>query len=213
MDKDTDNKLNDSLRPPAWKIIACTPSFLELGLLYLWAGIYIVLGTDATLHQSLAEPCSLIFEVSLFWVYFPIFILSLCVLRICFLLVFKLKSQFIERKSIWIQLAVLGMFIFIMTETSLALKVRVRISEEELRKHIESINYSQPESLLTSHSVGLFTVHNTFKDGKVVWLQTVLYGPPCFGGLVYCESGVPPIRGESQYEHLYGPWWRWLQDM
>jgi hypothetical protein len=53
----------------------------------------------------------------------------------------------------------------------------------------------------------------------VVWLQTVqgrgLVEPPFSleAGIVYCEHGPPPDTGESHYEHLFGPWWRWLEDV
>jgi hypothetical protein len=68
---------------------------------------------------------------------------------------------------------------------------------------------------------GFFNVelYRVDSENQIFWFETGYGSNPfssissIFGGIVYCEQGEPLELGEATYEHLYGPWWKWLQDM
>ena len=114
----------------------------------------------------------------------------------------------------WIEAGILAAIVCLLETTNVALKARVYLSEDQLLDHVHFAQHSRDHGKhIPVCPVGLFTIHDTYTKGSTVWMTTVLCGPPFSAGLVYCQEGPPTQRAESEYEHLYGPWWRWLQDI
>ncbi len=188
---------------------------LELAILYLLLGIYIGVATDAV--------------VSFIWVEFVVFSLLavglLGVLRIitfAFALRAKSIKQFWAR---WAQLGLIALVLILIFGTNLDLTLRVWLSENALYKKVQQIQRLSVDKQKQMHQqyslpTGFFEVgvHEVDPQSKTIWFHTAdgqdPFGPfSLIGGIVYCEQDRPPERGETTYQHLYGSWWRWIQDM
>lgn len=151
--------------------------------------------------------------LSLLWEVVPFFFVMTICLRFVLVLSFKLKDCFRSGLLQWIELTCIAVLFGVLAGTNLDLMIRVRLSERVLHSHVEKMHCLPPRSLSMSHNAGLFTVHRTTVEDDVVWMTTVDFGRWwAAGGLVYSPHGAPPMRGESEYQHLYGPWWRWRWD-
>lgn len=205
------SKLAEELRPFA------KPSRFELCTLYFLLGMHAVMGTDAS--------------VPLGW--HPVLFSSLA-LVCCIFLVRLLAAIFAPQTARahagkWIELLCIVMVFAMIYATNWGLSIRVFFSEKALLRQVQYVQESKGDTywFWRGSSCGLFTVHAGMKNlgldaqktgTRVVWLVTAS-GPPLFeppyglsGGLVWCPNGPPPDTSESTYQHLYGPWWRWLED-
>ncbi len=191
------------------------PTDLELGGLYLLSGIYIVIATNSV--------------VPIAWYKFVIFSLTIVGIIIClriFTFIFLLLNKNLkEHISRWCQLAIIVICMILIFRTNLDLILRVWISEGELYREVkltQSIYDNNKQDIFKpiSKPRGLFNIYIQEYDAKerTLWIHTVDGEEPfgsfsVLGGIVYCEQEKPPERGEAYYEHLYGPWWKWIQDM
>ena len=191
------------------------PTDLELGVLYLLLGFYIAVATDAV--------------TSFIWLNFVLFSLLGVILLAAFrivLFVFVLQAK--KAKGVWMRWAQFGAIALVMVlifETNLDLCLRVWLSEGALNREVQGIERLPVDGQKRWLKVaplarGLFNVRleEVDRESRTMWFHTVDGTDPfgrdaVYGGIVYCEGAQPPERGESTYEHLYGPWWRWMQDM
>lgn len=191
------------------------PTDLELGILYFLLGINTAYATDAVVSVSYGFLLNLTVLVLLVVGVFRLTIFALAVL----------SEQIRMSSARWIQVVLIGIAIAIILGTNLDLALRVRLSERALYKEVQWIQAMSPDSQnrrIDMHPlpIGLFNARLYAVDASTgtIWFHTtdgVDPFPPPFsimGGIVYCEQGPPPKRGDSTYQHLYGPWWRWLQD-
>ena len=191
------------------------PTSLEMAVVYIWLGSFIVLGTDATMPRVFGEVtgANLAFYSSLVWEAFPVLLMIVIGVRVLLVSAFKLTDLAKNGIRRWIEMAFSVALIAVLLGTNYDLMLRVRLSDVALRKYVADSHRLPPHMLSQSHRVGLFTVHATSMEDDVVWLETVRYGSPWAAGLVYCADGSPRQRGEDHYQHLYGPWWRWHYDI
>lgn len=215
-------------------VIPCMPTLAELTVTSIWVGSYLILGSNAT-YPKIYMPfdseshslLSFIFEGIYYG--FPLIFLIWVSIRLIILSQNKLFSHVNFYWSRWFVFLILALTVCVLW-TRLDLIVRVYLSDPALRDYAKShlhLHKNPPSHVNESHlslvdgcfmsdmawTPGLFTVYYTSSEDGVVWLTTVRYGPPFQGGLCYSESGPPPIRGESTYQHIYGPWYRWLCDI
>jgi len=191
------------------------PTDLELAILYLLLGIYIAVATDAV--------------ISFIWLKFVLFSLLAVVLLAVFRIVTfalgpsgKMVRQFRAR---WAQLGSIVLALVLIFGTNLDLTLRVWLSENALSEKVQRIQRLSVDKQKEMHqkyslATGFFEVgvHEVDPQNKTIWFHTAdgqdLFGPVgLVGGIVYCAQGRPPERGETTYEHLYGAWWRWVQDI
>ena len=192
------------------------PTDLELAVLYLLLGFYIAVATDAV--------------ISLVWFHPVVFsvlgvglLIAIRVVTLYLGLLAKAVKKFWAR---WTQLGLIASALILIFVTNLDLSIRVWLSESALREEVQHIQSLPPRGLkawlgLPPKPVGLFNVqlHEVDVGSGTIWFHTTdgenLFAPPfsIWGGIVYCKQGQPPERGETTYQHLYGPWWRMLQDM
>ncbi|MCJ7617180.1 MAG: hypothetical protein MUO43_11655 [Desulfobacterales bacterium] len=192
------------------------PTDLELGMLYFLLGINMAYATDAVVSLSYY------FLVGLT----VLLLLVVGVFRLIIFVLAVLSEQIRMSSARWIQIVLIGAAIAIILGTNFDLALRVRLSEQALYKKVQRIQMLPPEAQnrmansISSGPIGLFNARLYAVDAStgIIWFHTAdgrdAFPPPhsLFGGIVYCEEGTPPKRGESTYQHLYGPWWRWLQD-
>lgn len=197
------------------RIFLAAPSHAELSGLSLVLGGHLILGTDAAIPAG----------------WFPFVVVSLLVVgSIVVLRIMALPFVLPSRQALilrWVQFVVIVGAIVLLYTTNLGLKTRVLMSENSLREYVEWLSNAQQMRTTRSRSCGLFTIAAAYMDkavikmegSKVVWLQTVngrrLWQPPygLWAGVVYSEGREPPSTGESHYQHLFGPWWLWLEDI
>ena len=191
------------------------PSDLELSILYILLGIYLSVATDAVVPAC--------------WIIFTLVSLSCIILyMLCRLIIFFLAIRTGTLRKTWTRWGQLG-FISLMATllflTNVGLIVRVKISENNLvdkAEHILSLpveNQIQFQGL-DRVQVGFFAIRIYKVDAvtRTVWFHTedgeaLFWVPSLMGGIVYCEQGKPVKIGETSYQHLWGPWWRWAQDI
>lgn len=204
-------------QPPLrwWQRFLAAPSALEIAVYYVWFGSYLVLATDATIHEPAVNPNSQLYTLVFLWETLPVFVLAMIVVRALLIVPLKLLPAARTQIRRWVLLTFMGLGLVLVTNTNLDLALRLWLSESDLLDSVALI-HTWPADQVTSDrdfSAGFFTVHHVHRDGRIIWFQTVVYGPPFSAGLVYSSNGPPPAFGASLYEHLYGPWWRWLQNL
>jgi hypothetical protein len=108
---------------------------------------------------------------------------------------------------------------------NLGLYVRLKMSEGSLLKKAESVLLIPTENQIQFNvsvpvHVGFFAIKIYKVDtiNRTVWFHTedgeaLFWVPSLMGGIVYCKEGSPAEIGETSYQHLWGPWWRWAQDI
>ena len=184
------------------------PSRFELTVLYFLLGAHTILATDAAIPSG--------------WLMFSFgsFIaVSLWLAIRVSLAAWNFRAIRLGA-SRWIEgTLVLAVLVTIHT-TPIGVAARVYLSEQRLLEQVRLAQGLQREwrggSVIPC---GLLTVQAMIPGERgTVWLETVsgsrLFGrSTMWGGLVYCERGRPPYFSESYYQHLYGPWWVWLQDV
>lgn len=188
--------------PEAWKKPFPPPTTFEIALLYLGLGAYLLAASDASIATNL-EP---------FVILFLLLAISLIGVRVLFLVRKDCLAILRRGKARWLALGLGGMFILLGQTTNLGLILRLRFSESAICEYIDSLPNQNHYSSRHSLPCGFFTILETDSDSGTVWLTTV-HGQPFLAGIVYCPIGTPQQIGESEYQHLYGPWWRWLQDI
>ncbi len=193
------------------------PTDLELGILYFLLGINTAYATDTVISVSYD-----------FLLYLTILVfLVLGVFRLIIFVLVLLSKQIRMSFARWIQLVLIGAAITIILGTNLDLALRVRLSERALHKEVQMLLSAAPDSrerMVNSnltYRIGLFRaeLEDVDVESGTVWFSTMdgedPFPPPysLYGGIVYCEreQGPPPKFAEEAYQHLYGPWWRWLQ--
>jgi hypothetical protein len=212
---DTDAERSKQGRPAASQWLV--PTQIELGILYFLLGIYVTTATDAVIPYYAWAGWVMASTLAVFLYMFLRGISFACLL---------LSKQAKRHWARWVQLAFIGALVFIIFGTNLDLALRVKLSEHELNQEVEALLRVSPENqgkfLYNSPSPrGLFSARTRRIESEIgcIWFETGSGAPvggsaqSVYGGIVYCEDGTPPEQGESTYEHLYGPWWLWLQDM
>lgn len=201
-------------KPTKLKKLFRTPTDLELAILYLLLGIYVAVATDAVLPFP--------------WETFTLYSLPLAVLLIVFRIINFVYALFANTVTglwrRWTQLGLIALAMILIFGTNLDLRLRLWLSERSLYEDVKRIQLLSAEGQRRMYNVGPLTrgffnvwLSNVDAASGTIWFRTAdgvdLFGPPCLmGGIVYSKQGLPPERGESTYQHLYGPWWRWLQD-
>lgn len=191
------------------------PTYLELSCLYFLLGIYIPIVTDAVIPV-----CWITFTVISF---FCITIILFC-RAINFFIILKTK----QLKDVWIRWAQLGFIaiIFVLLFCgNIGLKIRLKLSERSFRKEVDKI-FMMPSEVQDQLSkapplqVGIFCarIYKVDMVNQSIWFYTedgeaLFWMHSLFGGIVYSNQGPPAEIGETQYQHLWGPWWRWAQDI
>jgi len=192
------------------------PTVIELLISFFLLGIIVAIATDAVVSLSYIK-----------LVYFSILIIATVVIvRVgLFILTIRVKpkSKYYFR---WVSLGFATVIMVIITTTNLDLSLRVWLSRKSLEKEVQFVQSLSPNDQkrvlrLEPKSVALFNLRLYEVDNETgtIWFQTAygrdVFPPPysLLGGIVYKKQGEPPERGETTYQHLYGPWWRWLQDI
>lgn len=192
------------------------PSRLELSFLYILLGIYMVVATDSVIPSC--------------WIVFVIYSFVCVVLIMCFRLVTLLVLALVTGvpKKVWaswVQLGFIALIIILLFWTNLGLSVRLRISGRALVEQVDkvfSMHIDSQKQLFERgpEPIGFFAIrtYRVEPHNRTVWFHTedgeALFGvPSLMGGIVYCEQGQPSEIGETVYQHLWGPWWRWAQDI
>ena len=193
-----------------------SPSSFELSVLYVLLGIYLGLGTDSVVQFG--------------WISFVIYSISCVAIFACFRLInflIMLYRQNISKKD-WIKWGQLGFISFVLLllfYTNLGLCVRLLISRHAMLEEVEmafSMNADSQKILFETGPVptGMFSVriYRVDSENRTVWFHTedggaLFWVPSLMGGIVYCEKKRPAEIGETSYQHLWGPWWRWAQDI
>jgi hypothetical protein len=209
----------DARKSPALLRALTSPTVLEIGILYGLLGVYVVIATDAAVHLGWLAPVVGSLAVMAVW----------GLLRIVMALFVWMAVRSKPLVSRWlIALVPIALVVLIFT-TNIDLSLRLRLSESEFQSQVDLIQTqiahgrtNTINNIPTFHdrSYGLFSARilEIADDGTVVWFKTVNgdepFPPPYSirGGIVYCEKEHPPARPEMVYEHLFGRWWRWLQD-
>ena len=190
------------------------PSFLELSILYFLLGFYIAVATDVV--------------VPMIWL--DIVLISLCAVVMFYALrlitfVTVLLKKVLSYWSRWIQLMFIAIMLVIIFKTNFAVILRLKLSETALKKQVQfvqSLTSEQQNNFIKvkSFPAGFFNVRLEEFDSSsgTIWFHTAdgeaIFGPfSLMGGIVYCKKEQPPELGETTYQHLYGPWWSWVQDI
>ena len=213
-DSDAERLKQELPAATSWLLV---PTQLELGILYFLLGIYITTATNAVIPYYAWGA----------WVMASLLAVFLyMILRSISFVLLLLNKQAKRYWARWAQLAFIVALVFVIFETNLDLALRVKLSEYELNREVEGLHKISPERQEryrqnTSSPCGLFNARVSRIDPETgcIWFRTGSGAPvggsaqSVYGGLVYCKEGTPPQQGEANYEHLYGPWWLWLQDM
>ncbi|MFC1462708.1 hypothetical protein ACFLQU_03795 [Verrucomicrobiota bacterium] len=212
--------LKSEVQPhPTLLLVLASPSLIEIAALYALSGVYAVIATDAALHMG--------------WTFFVIrtHILGVAwvVLRILSALLIRVSFRSRPSPSRWMLTSLPLVLITLIFTTNLDLALRLRFSQSAFEFEVDYIQalYAKGETRIVKNILaipdnpyGLFSarVLEVADNGAIVWFKTVTGGEPfpppyCLsGGIVYSKNGQPPERSEMVYQHLYGPWWRWVQD-
>lgn len=191
------------------------PSNLELSVLYVLLGTYIPLTTNAVTPA---------YSVN-FVIVSLCFILLIILIRILTFFVslkFNLLKMFWAK---WMQLGFIAFILVILFGTNIGLCLRLKFSESSMIKEVDnafSLTEDIQKGLYKAPPVtaGMFSirVYKVESRNRIVWFHTedgsaLFWMPSLMGGIVYCEQGQPSEIGETAYQHLWGPWWRWAQDI
>lgn len=192
------------------------PSYLELSFLYILLGVYSVIATDAVIPFG--------------WITFTVVTLSCVILFMCFRFINFLILAFgtgISRKTWmrWGQLSFIALIIVLLFCLNLGLYLRLKISEQSLLEEVDKVfsMHIDSQKLLFETGpvpVGFFSIriYKVNSLNRTIWFHTedgeaLFWVPSLMGGIVYCEQEQPEEIGETSYQHLWGPWWRWAQDI
>ena len=191
------------------------PSNLELSILYILLGAYFSVATNAVIPAY-----------SVTFVMLSLCFISLIIFCRIFTLLIYLKSKLL--KKYWLKWAQLGFITFILVilfGTNIGLCVRLKLSESSMIKEVDNA-FSIPKDIQKGLykappvTAGMFSirVYKVESMNRTVWFHTedgyaLFWMPSLMGGIVYCEQGQPSEIGETAYQHLWGPWWRWAQDI
>jgi hypothetical protein len=115
-------------------------------------------------------------------------------------------------RVLWLSVVLSWITVFILDSTSYALIIRIQMCENELKEFAETVRRGEDQVQFTSSGkqVGLFEVYGTWNLGKEGTLMTVRGFYESYG-ISYCPEGPPPSSG-SEYQHLFGPWYRHVDD-
>ncbi len=192
------------------------PSDLELAILYMLLGFYFVVATD-----SVIPFCWVTFTtVSLYIAIFIIFLRFILFIAV-------LKKGNVPRKAWvrWGQLGFITLIIILLFCTNLGICLRLIISKQAMLKEVDQAFSTQVDFQGRLFETGpvpvdLFAIRIYKVDSvnRTVWFHTedgnsAFWIPSLMGGIVYCEQGRPAGIPETNYQHLWGPWWRWVQDI
>lgn len=199
---------------------AMNPTSGELSLLYLTLGLHIATGTDAVVPPF-------------WWVVLWMSVWIAGAWLVARMLAFGfawIGGTRDARWGRWTQVLCAVIVFFLIHSTAWGFMVRVWLTESWIREDVESLqrlvkkkSIEEINDLRNFAEMGLrmgpFTepeLRNVLDDGKTILWRTVqgdsFFQPPFVldGGLMYCESGIPPKDWSEFYvDHLYGPWWRW----
>lgn len=105
-----------------------------------------------------------------------------------------------------------ALLLIVVGGTNFGLTCRVWLCEHELREFAESVRSRKTVASLSGpgKQVGLFFVRGTGGFGTEVNIMTTR----CFFqsyGITYWPDGAPN-RSAEEYQHLYGPWYRYTDD-
>jgi hypothetical protein len=202
----------------------------------LWLGSYLVLGSDATTPRILVAlpdgaALALAFWVeTLYYHAMPELWLMSVALRVGAAAVLKLQPTAAADTRQWAA-AMLVATVAVVAWSRADLVVRVALSDRDLCERAELMIHMADRQragddnphvrcdtgghcfISLASAAGLFSTLNASVKGDTVWFETVDFGPPFTAGLCYSPSGPPARYGESTYQHLTGPWWRWLCDI
>jgi hypothetical protein len=197
------------MNPPSSKQRLACPSRFELTVLYFLLGAHVVLASDAAIPSG--------------WVMFAL--ISFYAVTLWFVIRLALAAwQFrvaCPRTMRWVESALILAVLVILHATPVGVAVRVYLSQEPLMEQVRLAQTREQDWHGSGIPCGLFTIQatTTHKDQQTVWIETVSGSrvledrPSLWGGILYCKQAQPPPFGEIRYQHLYGPWWVWLQDV
>ncbi|MEN8127380.1 MAG: hypothetical protein ABFR90_06200 [Planctomycetota bacterium] len=191
------------------------PSLCEISILFFFLGFYIVVATEV-----------LIASIWFNTVFYSLLIIEGFYVFRGISFVFALKTKKImSYKSRWLQLLFIGITLMIIFMTNIDVSLKLRFSERAMLDQVRYIQ-SLPSEVqdrrfnMNASPVGFFNVRLERVDNSrgTVWFHTIdghaLLGPMgLYGGIAYSENGFPPEVHERACQHLYGPWWLWVQDM
>ena len=206
---------NATPKAPFWLRLVRQPTSVEVGLLFLLAGITLAVASDATVPAS--------------WFFFlagtQLFCILLFGLRaVLWTLSFKrLKRQ---RRSIpaWSVALAAPALMLVSTATDLDLMTRLWLCQNAIQRDAEwnlDLTPEQQNNLLQASSLETFGFYGLFtgtlfhiEPGRSVWYKTStgswLVGTgSIYGGIVYCRQGEPGRQFKTDQDHLFGPWWVW----
>lgn len=123
---------------------------------------------------------------------------------------FELKGRF--SRILWKLLPVVCFGMLLVRTTNLGLAIRVWLCEDELTAlAISASGGDEPAPLRHIDSrVGLFYVYSTTGIGNELTMITDRGFCRSYG-ITYYPSG-PPIGTGDEYQHLFGPWYRFVDD-
>ena len=205
-------------------IFCSSPSCIELVIIYLTIGFFIPVTSNSVIHSGLR--------------WYILFLFSLCCLYFLTRIGLLLRAYYtdsIHKANInitnWVLFGINLFLLAIILGTDTTFKIRLKLSEKPLideirfiERQIQKDGLSGADSFkkMGSHNAGLFMIRldSISQDGKTIWFHTLdgnnLFPPPycMIGGIVYKKDSEPPEnRGEDNYIHLWGPWWKWMQDI
>jgi hypothetical protein len=139
-----------------------------------------------------------------------------CLLSLCWLEYSALvPAVFRDRRGryFWLSVPALMLLLLTLEWTNLGLACRVWMCERELRQYAEAVvaGVEEPPQRGQGKWVGLFFVSRTDSyDTKDVNLITGRWFLESYG-ITYWPDGAPHGSGD-EYQHLYGPWYRYRDD-
>jgi hypothetical protein len=197
------------MAPPSSKQTLACPSRLELTVLYFLLGAHIVLASDAAIPSGWVMFAGISFHAVTLW-----FVIRLA------LAAWHFRAARTRTKR-WVESALILTVLVLLHATPIGVAVRVYLSQGPLMEQVRLAQDRQQDWHGSGMPCGLFTIQatTTHTDRQTVWLETVSGSlvlearSSLWGGLLYCKQAQPPPFGEIRYQHLYGPWWVWLQDV
>lgn len=112
----------------------------------------------------------------------------------------------------WLSVPAAWLLIILLSVTNYGLTLRVWLCADELRTFAESSRADQQNvsAMSPGRTVGLFHVHSSDSTGSEVILITSRGAFNSYG-IAYWPDQIP-IGSGDEYQHLYGPWYRYRMD-
>jgi hypothetical protein len=121
-----------------------------------------------------------------------------------------------RRRRQWLSVPLLGLVSLTLASTDYDLAARVWLCDSELREYTEAARQGRSSRSGEYRRVGLFQVRSGTADEDQVMLETAS-GFLTSSGIVYRPDGMRPesraYKGSCDFEHLYGPWWKFYNMM